>query len=493
MTARPAARGETAVVTAAAAALVAIAAWPAFHAWFFGEAFLYLGQYWGAGERFWAALFSPSDLAFFKPVCFAASLPWYYLLPPDPLGYHLRNFALTVVALALLHRILLRVAPVRSARVLAVLLFAASKVHLTTIGYLMIFDSILMLTLLELAVLATLRWCESGAARDRVCALAAATLCAFTKDYGVAAVAVVGIVVAMHALDQPRAARSRVLVSWLVPLVAIGALRMALRHAVVGPMPWSHPVYAPHFSFAEIGRKSLTFASALTNASVGWHDKTGASGLGALAVRLVRRPIDGTADAIDGVVGTGLAVALVATLVAARRHWRRLVVPFVWTAAFFAPPLLVRNLQVYYAYEPLAGTALVLGIAWSRLDAVWRRLGAATVAAIALGGVASNRFALYDWQYAARRAGALAPVVAQYRGSAIRSLSFVTDDLPFWSWTLSADEKAPMIEFLLDRPGLPVRLFPRAILAERIPPLGPADVVLDADAAFAPVPVPRRP
>ena len=482
--------GETAAVTAAASALVAVAAWPAFHAWFFGEAFLYLGQYWGAGERFWRALLSPSDLSFFKPVCFAASLPWYFLLPPDPLGYHLRNFGLTVIALGLLHRILLRAAPNRSARVLAVLLFAASKVHLTTIGYLMIFDSVVMLTLLLVAVLGALRWCETGAHRDRVSALVATTLCAFTKDYGVAAVAVVGAIVAMHALESPVPTRARRLLAWLVPLAAIVPLRMGLRYAVVGPMPWSHPVYAPHFSAAEIGRKGLVLASALTNASVGWHDKTGAVGIGALAGRVAGLPPGSPVEAIDAVVGATLVLVLAATVLAAR-HWRTAVVPVVWIAAFFAPPLFIRNLQVYYAYEPLAGIAILLGAAWSRLGPPWRRVGAGAVATIALGGVLSNRFALYDWQYAARRASALAPVIAAHRGSAIRSLSLVTDDRPFWSWTLSADDKAPMLEFLLDRPGLPVRLYPRSILTEPLPALSDRDLVLDADADFVPIPVPR--
>lgn len=485
-------RSETLLVTAAGSLLIALAARPAFHAWFFGEAFLYLGQYWGARERFWAALFSPSDMAFFKPVCFAASLPWYFVLPLDPWGYHLRNFALTVVVLALLHRVLLRVAPSRPARILAVLLFAASKVHFTTIGYLMIFDSILMLTLLLLAVLGALRWCATGARRDHVLALAATMLCAFTKDYGIAAVAVVGAIAAMRAVDAPAAVRGRLLASWIVPLVAIAILRMALRHAVVGPLPWSHPVYAPHFSFVEIGRKGLVFLSALTNASFGWHDKTGASGVGALAARLARQPIGGGAAAIDAAVGGVLVLVLLATVLAARRRGRDFVVPLVWMAAFFAPPLLVRNLQIYYAYEPLAGAAVLLAIAWSTLGAGWRRAGAAALATIAVGGVASNRFALYDWQYAARRAAEIAPVIAAHRGGALRSLSLVTSDERFWSWTLTADDKAPMIEFLLQRPGLPVRLYDRAALTHPMPELQPTDLVLDADAGFAAIPLPAQ-
>jgi hypothetical protein len=91
-----------------------------------------------------AALLGPRDRSFFKPVCCAASRPWYFPLPPDPVAFHVRNVAFTVVNLALLHRVLLRLVRTRAARTLALLLFAASKVLLTTIGYVMIFDYALL-------------------------------------------------------------------------------------------------------------------------------------------------------------------------------------------------------------------------------------------------------------------------------------------------------------------------------------------------------------
>lgn len=492
--ATPIAAGETVLATIGGATLVLLLSRPAFHAWFFGEAFLYLGQYWGAHERFWTALFSPSDVSFFKPVCFAASLPWYFLLPPDPFGYHVRNFVLTVVALALLHRVLLRVAPVRAARIFALGLFAASKVHLTTLGYLMIFDSILMLTFLLAAVLCALRWNATGAGRDRVFALGFTLLCAFTKDYGVVAVAVVAAFVVVRVLDDPAPARRRAFAAWLPPLALVAVLRIALRWAVVGAMPWSHPTYAPRFSADEVGRKALVLLSALTNASYGWHDKTGASGIGALVARLAPGVAGGSAaDAIDAAVGAALVAALAASVVAARARMggRALAPAAVWIAAFFAPPLFVRNLQIYYAYEPLAGVAIALAIAWSAVGARWRGVAAAAVALAIVGGFASNHWAIYDWQYAAARAREIAPFVDTHRGSALRSLSLVTHDVPFWRWTLAADDKAPMLEFLLRRPGLPVRIYDRAVLAAAIPPLDPAHVVLDADAGFAPVAVPR--
>ncbi len=485
--------GETAALTTLGAIAMLVISWPAFHAYFFGEAFLYLGQYWGAHERFWSALASPSDVSFFKPVCFAASLPWYSLLPPDPWPYHVRNFAFSVVNLALLHRVLGRLVASRPARVVAILLFAVSKVHLTTIGYLMIFDSILMLALLLLAVLCALRWNAARAPTDYVLTLVFTALCAFTKDYGVAAVIVVLAIVVAGAATDTRPPRAGVLLGWIAPLALIALARVALRYAVVGPMPWSHEVYAPRFSPAEVWRKSLVFLSALANASAGWHDKTGAAGLGTLVGRVVAKPADGPADVIDAVFGGAVAALLATTVVSTRRRWRALVAPAVWIAAFFVPPLLVRNLQIYYAYEPLSGAAVLLGVALVEADPRLLRAWSAAVVAITIAGAASNHFALYDWQFAADSAGRIQrPVLAAYRGREIRSLSFVTSDVPFWRWVLTADDKAPMLEFLLARPGLPVRVYDRSALDHPMPSLNAADVALDADAGFAAITLPAR-
>jgi hypothetical protein len=279
---------------------------------------------------------------------------------------------------------------------------------------------------------------------------------------------------------------------WVLPLVVIGALRVALRYAVVGAMPWSNPFYAPQLSLAEAGRKGLTFLSALTNASFGWHDKTGAPGVGTLVAHLLPGGVADGANTVDAVVGTVVLLVLAASVVLGRRARRGFVVPAVWMAAFFAPPILVRNVQVYYAYEPLAGAAVLLAVAWSATSARCRRVVAATIAVVAAGGVASNHFALYDWQFAADSARMIVPVIADHRGTEVRSVSIVTADVPFWRWTLTADLKAPMIEFLLGRPGTPVRFYDRAALAAAIPPLDRAHLVLDADAGFAPAVVPRR-
>jgi len=493
---------ETALFVGLAGAVLLLIARPAFHAYFFGEAFMYLGQYWATHERFWRALMSPSGVLFFKPVSFATSVPWYSLLPADPWFYHARNFTFSIVNLLLLHRVLLRLVDVRWARALALGLFAVSKVHLTTIGYLMIFDSIVMLGLLLATVLCTLRWCATRSTVDYWCALLFCALCAFSKDYGVATIVVAGTVAADGIATRDAHDRWRRLSQWVLPLASIGVLRIGLRHFVAGPMPWSDPVYAPHFSIVEVARKGLVFASAWSNLSVGWHAKTGASGWGSLLAPLLpttrRDPtvldaLDLPA-AIDALAGLAILLILVATLWRTRVTWRRLVAPGVWVLAFFAPPLLTRNVQIYYAYEPLAGAAVLVGIvlaeATRRTLIVWSLM----LAAIGVAGFASNQAAHYDWQFAADAAATIQrPVLQPYRGQPLKSLTFVTRDVPFWRWVLTADDHAPMLQFLLDRPDLPVRVLDRRVLADAPRQLNPAHVVLDADADFTRIPFPVLP
>src|SRR6476660_3422728 len=99
---------ETGLAVGAASLLLWVMVQPAFQAYFFGEAFLYLGQYNAHDQDFWRATLSPINGVFFRPVSFAASLPWYFVLPPEPWFYHLVNFAATVLVLLVLYRLLLR-------------------------------------------------------------------------------------------------------------------------------------------------------------------------------------------------------------------------------------------------------------------------------------------------------------------------------------------------------------------------------------------------
>jgi len=392
---------------------------PAFDAYFFGENFTYLKQFHDHGDHFFRALFSASDGIFFRPLFFAASLPWHFVLPLDPLAFHLRNFALTVINLWLFHRLLLRFVVSRGAHVIAFLLFAISKVHLTTIGYINLFDSTVMLMLLLATLLAFAR-------KDYALGYTFAILSMFTKDHGIA---VVALVMAMIGVRR----------SWPLVLSAIGAL--ALRFAIVGTLPASNPTYTPRLSLDVVAAKLAVLTSTIGNISFFDNGVTGAAATSwwiAVALYLC------------------LMALLLITLIAGRS--RALLVPLVWIAAYFAPTLLNRNQQIYYAYEALAGVALLVGLCLDRFPRL-RWAWAAALVVIFANGLVSNYQSDYNWQLSARAAKTLkGPLIEKYRGRAPDEIVFVTASRPFWEFTL----QRPMLEELLHAPQLDVRFAGRS-------------------------------
>lgn len=409
----------------AGALLILLMTRPAFDAYFFGENFTYLKQYHAHGDHFFRALFSATDVIFFRPLFFAASVPWHFVLPLDPLAFHLRNFAFTVINLWLFHRLLLRLVSSRVAHVVAFFLFAISKVHLTTIGYINLFDSIVMLLLL----LATLLF---FARNDLALGYTFAILSMFTKDHGVV---VVAVVMAMIGIRR----------SWPLVIAAIGAL--ALRFVIVGNLPPSNPTYTPSLSFDVIAAKLAILTSTIGNISFFDNGVTGAAA---------------TSFWIAIVLYFCVIALLVATLIIGRS--RALILPLVWIAAYFTPTLLNRNLQIYYAYEALAGVALLVGIC---LDRSPRRLQWAWIAALVVifaNGLVSNYKSDYNWQLSARAAESLKqPLIEQYRDRAPQEIVFVTASRPFWEFTL----QQPMLQELLHAPQLDMRFVDRGNVVQQ--------------------------
>src|SRR6266496_5808767 len=111
---------ETSIVGGLASLLLLVLSWPAFKYFFFGEAFWALRIYNEHNASLWRAAFSRIDGMFFRPGFFLALISWDFVLPADPLVYHIRNFVFCAVNLFLLHRVLLKFARSRSARLIAV-------------------------------------------------------------------------------------------------------------------------------------------------------------------------------------------------------------------------------------------------------------------------------------------------------------------------------------------------------------------------------------
>lgn len=273
---------ETILLVIGSGWLLFIMTQPAFHSFFIAENFEYLGLYRTRGDDFWRALLSPTNRIFFRPVFYTFSLPWYFILPLEPWAYHLRNFAFSIINLLLLHRVLVRLVASRRARILALLFFALSKIHLTTIGYLNIFDAIVTLMLLLSTILFFQRYIVHWRKLDYILGLLFCFLSVFSKDYGLVVVFVVGALVFSYGVEF---GKWRTQAAWWVlrlsPLVVMVFLYLGLRYMVVDSPPSFDPIYSPQLSFNVTIHKLVILTSTLGNLSLAPGGITGASGLGA--------------------------------------------------------------------------------------------------------------------------------------------------------------------------------------------------------------------
>ena len=432
--------------------------------YFFAETFVYLGTYREAGNSFLGALLRPHAGIFFRPSLWAANLAWNLIAPPDALLYHLRNVAFVVVNAMLLHRLLLRLVPDRFGRGVAMTFYAISKVHLTTIGYVATFSTILLLFATLSMFLAFCRWVEQRRALDFAMTLCFAAFLIFSKDYGAVAVALLPPLA--WALGAPRWRTLRPLaVPLLVLLVAYAGLRMW-----VAPAP-AQGQYAPRVDARVFARKSVQAATTLANLSLfETEGRTGARGLTRLAW-----PDDSRSGRLaEGVVLVAFFVFAVAMVVRARPSRALVVFCVAWGMLFFAPTLLGRNEQLYYHNDLVAAVAVLLGA-----SAVWRRLAIAVLLVLALNAEVSQRSMRYTWYELSE---ALRPL-ERYRGVDAESIVFLTNDVPTWDFALTAGGHAPFVPTVLRKPELKVRV------TDRRPVFTEHELVIDVDmwsAAAAP-------
>jgi len=481
---------ETGLIVCVAALVLLAMAQPAFGYFFFGEDFLYLGQLRAHGNDFWTAVLSPTDNIFFRPVFSATNLLWHMVLPLDPLAHHVRNFAFSVLNLALLHRVLVRLVASAWARALALFFFALSKAHLVAIGYINVYDSIISLMLLLLTVLFWLRYAAQRRWYDYAAGLVFCFFAIFTKDYGLVVVVVVGALVAFVA-TTPADWGSQV--RWwtvrLSPLPLMVLLYLGARLQIVGPLPTpgtglANPAYTPALDGWLTGLKLLIFTSTMANLSFGGSGTTGAGGLG-YAVQPALRQMGLDGRWVDAVLYVGFLGMVIVTLYRGRRVGWPLLFPLVWIAAYFGPTLLTRNIQLYYMYEPLAGAAVLLGMCLAQATRGLLHTWVATLCLIGLNGAINNYASLYHWEFVASRAQlADQAIVGLYRGAPLESLTLVTAQRPFWEYTLMGDFKGPMLPERLGRPDLKVRFADRAELPARAAAADERNPVFDLDNEF---------
>jgi hypothetical protein len=433
---------ETAFWTLVTAVLVAWLARKGITTYFFAEAFVYLGSYRDAGNSFLGALMRPHAAIFFRPSIWAVNLAWNLIAPPDALLYHLRNVAFVVIDALLLHRLLLRLVADRFGRGVAMTFYAISKVHLTTIGYVATFSTILLLFATLSMFVAFCRWLEQRRWIDFVLTLFFAAFLVFSKDYGAVAVLLLPLLGWVRGAEVGRALRP-----FAIPLVVLIVAYAGIR-AWVAPAP-GRGQYEPRVDVRVFARKTVQAATTLANVSLFEADgRTGARGV----TRLVWAD-----DSREGRIAEGIVLlAFLAFAIAVVRRAPLTLIVFcvAWGLLFFAPTLLGRNEQLYYHNDLVAAGAVLLGAASVR---AWRPLTIAVLIVLALNAEVSQRSMRYTWYEISE---AMWPL-ERYRTVAADSVVFITSDQAKWDFALRADGQAPFVQTLFGRPDLQVKVFDR--------------------------------
>ncbi|HVQ39776.1 MAG TPA: hypothetical protein VMS31_19705 [Pyrinomonadaceae bacterium] len=444
---------ETFFVTALASILLLLLAWPAFWYFFFGENFIQLRVWNQHGRHLWPAAFSRLDGMFFRPGLFLASISWDFILPPNPVVYHLRNFVFCTLNIFLLCRILLKFVRSRPARLLAISLLAVSKIFLTLIGYINLYESSVLLMATLLTVLFWFRYIEERRKLDYILTLFFFALTTYCKDQGFV---VIGVLAAMSlglALKQGDVRRQ--FLYWFVrfvPLVIVSLSYICLRYVLTGPINHDNPIYSPQLSLSVAGWQAIGFLATLGNFSVTETGSMGERGLSFL--------LSPNSQVLEYVLIAALWIMIVYTCWLARGSWRKLIVPLVWIGLYLGPVFLVRNHQLYYYQEPLVGLVLLIGIS---LEHASRRLlmtWGVIVILIATNGLISNRRSVYHWQFVADHAEIVKPLVAARTSDPPKSIVFLSQParLEFWTYVL----RDPLVPHLLGSPNTTTKVVDEA-------------------------------
>ncbi len=458
---------ETALWTLVAALLVAWLARKGIATYFFAEAFVYLGSYREAGDSFLGALVRPHALIFFRPSIWAVNLAWNLIAPPDALLYHLRNVTFIVVNALLLHRLLLRLVPDRFGRGVAIAFYAISKVHLTTIGYVATFSTILLLFATLSMFLAFCRWLEQRRRVDFVVAIFFATFLVFSKDYGAVAVILLPFLAWARGAEV-RAAIRPFVIPLVILIVAYGGIR-----AWVAPAP-AQGLYEPRVDARVFARKTVQAATTLANLSLfETEGRTGARGL----TRLVWPDDSGNGRIAEAVALFAFLAFFGALLWRARPPLALSVFCVAWGGLFFAPTLLGRNEQLYYHNDLVAAVGVLLGVAAA---SGWRPLVAAVLVALALNAEVSQRSMRYSWYDLSEALRPLDGIVERYRAAPVTSVVFIADDPAHWDFALRSDGLAPFVQTLFGRPELEV-----SVAGRRAGGREAGALVIDVDREFA--------
>ena len=411
-----------------ASILLLILSWPAFKYFFFGEAFIYMRLYELSGRHLWQVAFSNQVGLFFRPGLLLSTIWWFFVLPPDPMVYHVRNFIFCCLNLFLLHRVLLKFVQSGQARAIALCIFAASKMHMTIIGYISAHEvSILLMTIL-LAVLFWFRYVETRRTLDYVLTLIFCTLSVYAKDQALVVVGILAAIIAALAIKPgDLIGQVRYWSIRFAPLVIIAISNLVVRYILCGPINPNHAVYSPRLSLSVAAWQTKAFLATVGNFSLTEPHTMGNRGFSGLLAE--------NSTTVEAALCAIFWVLILFTLWRARSSRRLLIVPVLWIGLYLSPIFLIRNHQIWYYQEPLIGMALLIGICLDRAKRPLLMTWSVVVALIAINGFISNQRSYYGWQNAANQAELIVkPIVASQKRNPPKSIVFVTTPgmLGYW-------------------------------------------------------------
>lgn len=420
--------------------MLLLLSWPAFRYYFYAEAFWALRIYDQNGRHLWRAAFSKIDGMFFRPGFFLAHLTWIFILPPNSLIYHIRNFVFCAATVFLLYLVLLKLVRSRSARILALALFAVSKMHLSIIGSINTYEASVLLMNELLTVWFWIRYLEKRRTLDYVLTFGFCTLAVYSKDNGFI---IIAILAAMVLALAPRVTDLKSEIKYwvvrFVPFVAVAVSYVGLRYVLTGPLNPNNPVYSPRLSLYVAARQTAGFLATVGNLALTSPGSMGARGLtGVLA---------GNSKILEFVLCAALWLFILYTIWLARSSWRLMTLPIAWIGCYLLPVFLIRNHQVYYYQEPLVGLALLIGICLAQGSRPLLRTWILVVTLIAVNGLISNMRSLYDWQYTANQVAVVKPLVESYRTNPPKSIVFMTspERRDFWIFAIGG----PTVPYLM--------------------------------------------
>jgi hypothetical protein len=442
---------ETFVVGGLASLLLLILSWPAFKYFFFAETFGAVRIYKQHGGNSLQVAFSNLDGIFFRPGLYLTDLWSNFLLPVDPTVYHIRNYVFCVINLVLLYRILLRLIRSRLARIVALGLFAASKIHFTTIGYMNVVEATVLLMTILLTLLFWLRYIETRRISDYVLGLISCALSVYSKDNGFAVVGVLLATIPAVALEPGEIKKQ--LKYWIprvTPFIIIAASYFVVRYLQAGPINPNNAAYSPRLSLFEATRHTAGFLATVGNLGLTGASSMGRPGLSGL--------LSGDSWVVELTLCAVLWLLILWTLWQARGAWRLLIFPVVWIALYFFPYFLIRNHQIYYNQESLAGLAILIGICLDRAKGSLVKTWCVVIVLIAINGFVSNRRSYTTWQFCSDRAEIVKPMLASLKANPPKSIVFVTpaENVGFWTFTVGG----PMVPYLIGYPDTPVQIVP---------------------------------